>query len=55
MSVQVTEQMIDVFRSSCVSIPFADVEAEEGFVDVTLRGFDQAFEVAGQVGDQVLV
>lgn len=34
MSVEVSEQMVDVLRRRGVSVPFADVEGKKGFVGV---------------------
>ena len=47
--------MVDVFRSSGVSVPFPDVETKEGFIGVKLRVFDEAFEVAVKICDKILV
>lgn len=47
--------MVDVFCSSCVSVPFPDVETKEGLIGVRLRSFDKAFEVAVEICNKILV
>jgi hypothetical protein len=55
MSIQVSEEMVDVFGSGGKSVPFADVESKEGFVCVFLRLVYKIFEVGIEVGDKVLI
>lgn len=51
MSVEVLEEMVDVFRRDRVSVPFADVEGEEGLIGMSLRLLNQVFEVSGKKCD----
>jgi hypothetical protein len=51
MSVQVSEEMVDVFRSGGISIPFPDVETEQGFICVGFGDFDETFQVAIKISD----
>jgi hypothetical protein len=47
--------MVDVFGSGSISIPFSDVEIEEGFVCVFLRLVYEFFKVSIEVCDKVLI
>ena len=51
MSVQVSEKVVDIFRSSRIPIPFANVKTEESFVGVFLGLLDEAGEVGIEVFD----
>jgi hypothetical protein len=55
MSIQVPEEMVDVFGSGSISVPFADIESEEGFVRVFLRLVYEIFEVSIEVCDKILI
>lgn len=47
--------MVDVFCSSSVSTPFADIVCEEGFVAVVLRPFRKGSEDSSEVAYKVRV
>jgi hypothetical protein len=55
MSVEVSEEMVDVFGGGGISVPFPNVESEKRFIGVCPRLLDEVFEVAGKVMDKVLV
>jgi hypothetical protein len=55
MPIQVSEEMVDVFGSGSISVPFSDVESEEGFVCVFLRLVYKFFKVGIEVCDEVLI
>jgi hypothetical protein len=55
MSIQVSKEMVDVFGSGSISVPFSDVESEEGFVCVFLRLVYKFFKVGIEVCDEVLI
>lgn len=55
MSIEVPEEMVDVFRRRRVPIPFSNIECKESLVDVLLWFKNQAFEILHEIFDEVLV
>jgi len=45
MTIEVSEEVVDVFRSGCISVPFSDVETKESFIGVCLRLVHKVFEI----------
>lgn len=55
MTVEVSEEMVDVLRRRGVSVPFTDVEGQKGFVGVRSRLCHQSGKVGGQICDEIVV
>ena len=55
MSIQIAEEMVDVLGRSRVSIPFSDVEGQQGLIRVGLRLIVDGLEMVGEVRDEVVV
>jgi hypothetical protein len=55
VSIKVTEEVINVFRSGSVPIPFSNIEGQQGLVGVGLRLYDKFLKVVVKKGNEILV
>ena len=55
MSIEITEEMMDIFGGNCVATPFFDVESEQRLVGVGLAFIHKAIEMMVEVIDQLVV
>ena len=55
MSIQIAEQITDIFGSGSVSFPFSNVEGQEGFVGVSLRFEGDLLKMSLKVTNEVII
>jgi hypothetical protein len=55
MSVEVSKQMVDIFCRGSVSIPFFNVEGQQGFVDMIARGGNKLIEILVKISNEVVI
>lgn len=55
MSIQVSEEMVDILRSRSVPVPLADIEGEQGLICMCSRDGDELLQVRVEVGNEILV
>ena len=55
MSIEVSEQVVDIFGRGSVSVPFLDVEGQERFVNVVGGSHNKLLKILVQINDKVLV
>jgi hypothetical protein len=55
MSIKVPEEVIYVFRSGSISIPFTDIEAEQGFIGMSFGLGNERLQVRVEKCDEILI
>jgi hypothetical protein len=55
MSIEIAEEMVDIFGGNCVTPPFFDIESEQRLVGVGLAFIHKAIEMVLEVINELVV